>query len=66
MSSLPPLPEPYSNIYPADEEECCHFICYTPGTQPGGGRPNHQPVFTADQMRQYAEAAINLEKRSTP
>lgn len=48
------LPHPYSNIYPEDPEDCCHYVCYTPSTQPGGGRPNHQPVYTADQMREYA------------
>jgi len=53
---LPPLPEPHSNIYPMDEEECCHSVCFTPSVQPGGGRPEHYPVFASDQVR-----AIQLE-----
>lgn len=44
------LPKPYSNIYPPDDEECCHYICYSPSAQPGGGRAEHQPVFTLKQM----------------
>lgn len=55
---MPPLPRPYSNIYPEDLEDCCHYICYTPSTQPGGGRPNHQPVYTAGQMRAYARSCM--------
>jgi len=64
VQSAPELPKPYSNIYPENEDDCCHYICYSPSTQPGGGRPNHQPVYTADQMREYSKAATPLPVQS--
>ena len=53
-----PLPKPYSNIYPEDDVEGCHYICYSPAVQPGGGIPNHQPVFTANQMHEHAARVL--------
>lgn len=52
------LPQPYSNIYPPDEEECCHHICYTPWVQ--GSFEDHQPVFTKDQMRDMFHAGCKF------
>ena len=53
------LPEPYSNIYPMNDEGF-HGVCFTPAFQPGHGRPNHQPVFTADDMRDFADRTHDL------
>ena len=57
-----PLPAPYSNIYPHHKDDGCHYVCYSPSTQPGDGRPNHQPVYTADQIREYAKQAVEAER----
>lgn len=55
VRDYPPLPEPYSNIYPMNDDGF-HGVCFTPKFQPGGGHPNHQPVFTVVHMRAYVDA----------
>lgn len=57
MSSLKetdfqPLPTPYAHVYPLSEEGH-HEVCFTPSSQPPADSPQHQPVFTAEQMHEY-------------
>lgn len=50
---FPEMPEPYSHIYPMDEETGTHAVCFTPSHQPGGGLAPHQPIYTAEHMRDF-------------
>lgn len=51
-SDFQPLPTPYSHIYPLSEDGH-HEVCFTPSSQPPADFAQHQPVFTAEQMRDY-------------
>lgn len=57
MSSLQktdfaPLPTPYAHVYPLSKEGH-HEVCFSPSSQPPAHEPQHQPVFTAEQMLEY-------------
>lgn len=55
---LPPLPPPY-------EKEVFATAANTESVRQGyemGGYVKHPPLYTADQMREYARAAVELER----
>lgn len=52
-----PTPEAHAHIYPMDPDRCCHDVCLTPSVQPTTGE-KHYPVFTLEQMHQFAREAI--------
>lgn len=52
---FPLKPKAYSHIYP--EEDNRHDICYTPA-----GPGNHQPVFTQDQLYEFAVNTVEINQ----